>query len=111
MIRHVFLGVFGPLVLIAVLVVVINFIQVHFPKFLPDRLKTWSWVPRPFRTLAWYDEHFFRGIKQSKSYNGNEPKELSTITNHNVENNYAHANKAFYDNNDIDRLSGTSTNL
>ncbi|CAF2989825.1 unnamed protein product [Rotaria sp. Silwood2] len=106
---YVFIGVFGPMVLIGIIVIIINFLQVHLPNILPHRLQTWSWLPRPFRTLAWYDEHVFRSKKNLLFSNENEPKELATITNRNIENNYSHTNAVFNENDDFDKLSRTNT--
>ncbi|CAF1110963.1 unnamed protein product [Rotaria sp. Silwood1] len=108
---YVFVGVFGPILFIAILVIIINFLQVHKPNILPHRLQTWSWLPRPFRTLAWYDEHVFRSKKNLISSIENEPKELTTITNQNIEHNYGHMNKAFNEQDDVDKLSQTGTHL
>ncbi|CAF1395105.1 unnamed protein product [Adineta steineri] len=54
---YVFAGVLGPIVLVIILIIVINLLQAYCPKCLPKWLRTWSWLPRPFRTLDWYDEH------------------------------------------------------
>ncbi|CAF1500458.1 unnamed protein product [Rotaria magnacalcarata] len=99
-----FVGVFAPLSFIALFIIIINFLQIHVPNVLPNLLQTWSWLPRPFRTLAWYDEHIFRSQKQVTVYNENEEKELSTITNRIVENNHSHANKAFNNNDDLEKI-------
>ncbi|CAF3408018.1 unnamed protein product [Rotaria socialis] len=104
-----FIGVFAPLSFIALFVIIINFLQVHVPNVLPNLLQTWSWLPRSFRTLAWYDEHIFRSKKQITFYNENEAKELSTITNRNIENNHSHANKAFNNNDDLEKISEICT--
>ncbi|CAF1500886.1 unnamed protein product [Rotaria sordida] len=105
---YVFIGIFGPILLIIILVIIINFLQVRAPNILPHQLQTWSWLPRPFHTLAWYDEHCFRNQKQLISSKANE---LPIVTNQTIENNDGHKNKAFNDHDDIDKLSGISTYL
>lgn len=103
--RPVFIAVFFPLFLIAVFIVILNFLQVYSPNKLPHRLQTWSWLPRPFRTLAWYDEHVFRSKKKLELQLDNEPKELSTISNPNVENYHSHTNNAFTNTDDFNKES------
>ena len=109
-----FIGIFGPIVLIIVFAIIINLLQVHAPKILPHRLQTWSWLPRPFRTLAWYDEYFFNSRKRLLCCNAHEAKRSSIIINGNIENKHGHTNKTFDADDaddDMDRLSGISTRL
>lgn len=54
---YVFAGVLGPMVLLLIIVIIINLLQAHVPTRLPAWLQTWKWLPRPLRSLAWYDEH------------------------------------------------------
>ncbi|CAF1167589.1 unnamed protein product [Rotaria sordida] len=49
---YVFGGVLGPIVLIIILIILINILQRYKPKFLPAPLRTWLWLPVPFRSLA-----------------------------------------------------------
>lgn len=107
--RYVFLGIFGPILLLIVCIILINLLQVHAPKCLPHRFQTWSWLPRPFRTLAWYDEHLFSSHKRLICCNGSESKKSAIIINRNNENNCGITNQTFDD--DSDRLSGISTRL
>jgi hypothetical protein len=65
-------------------------------------------VTKPFRTLAWYDEHFCNSHKRLICCNGNTSKQSTTIMNQNIENNSGVTNKTF---DDSDRLSGISTRL
>ncbi len=97
--------------MIILFAIIINLLQVHAPKCLPHGLQTWSWLPRPFRTLAWYDEHFCNSHERLICCNGNTSKESITIINRNIENNSGVTNKTFDDNDDSDRLSGISTRL
>jgi hypothetical protein len=46
-------------VLIIIIVIIINILQAYKPNWLPAGLQTWLWLPRPLRSLAWYDEHLF----------------------------------------------------
>lgn len=80
-----------------------NFLQAHASKYLPHRLKTWSWLPRPFRTLAWYDDHIFNSRQRLICCNRSESN------NAKIENKDGHTNVAFDDNDDIDRLSKINT--
>jgi len=104
--RYVFIGIFGPILLLILLVILISLLQAHAPKFLPHRLQTWSWLPRPFHTLAWYDEHVFSSHKRLICCNGNESKQSAIIINRNIA---GFKNKTFDDNDDSDRLSGITT--
>ncbi|CAF1161402.1 unnamed protein product [Rotaria sordida] len=56
---YVFGGVLGPIVLIIILIILINILQRYKPKFLPAPLRTWLWLPVPFRSLAFYDRCLF----------------------------------------------------
>ncbi|CAF1012700.1 unnamed protein product [Rotaria sordida] len=56
---YVFGGVLGPIVLIIILIILINILQRYKPKFLPAPLRTWLWLPVPFRSLAFYDRYLF----------------------------------------------------
>ncbi len=107
--RYVFIGIFGPILLLILFAILISLLQVYAPKFLPYRLQTWSWLPRPFHTLAWYDEHIFSGHKRLICCNGNESKQAAIIINQNMEKNSSFNNKTFDDNDDSDRLSGITT--
>ena len=40
-----------PIAIIIATVVVINFMQQRFPKYLPSGLRSWHWLPRPLRSL------------------------------------------------------------
>ena len=50
--RPVFGGVLGPIVLIIIIVIIINLLQSYKPNYLPAKLRTWSWLPRPLRSLG-----------------------------------------------------------
>jgi cytochrome c biogenesis protein ResB len=63
----VFAGVLGPVALLIVTVIVINVLQAYVSTRLPKWLQTWSWLPRPLRSLAWYDERIF--VKQCCRFN------------------------------------------
>lgn len=78
---------------------------------LPNCLQTWSWLPRPFHTLSWYDEYIFSGHKRLICCNENESKQITTIIDQNSRKNSGVTNQTFIDNDDIDRLSGISTRL
>ncbi|ROT60911.1 sodium-dependent phosphate transporter [Penaeus vannamei] len=49
-------SVFVPLGIVVLIIVFINVAQNHFPKVLPTRLRTWSWLPLPLRSLQPYDD-------------------------------------------------------
>lgn len=53
---YVLLAVLGPLVLVLIFVIVINFMQKKFAKILPDRLKNWNFLPVALRSLQPYDK-------------------------------------------------------
>ena len=105
---YVFIGVFGPIVLIILVAVVVNLLQAHKPKYLPHGLRTWSWLPRPFRTLAWYDQYFFNSHKRLICCNRNGSKQSSLTISGKLEKTDGHVNENF---DDSDRLSGLSTRL
>ena len=107
--RYVFLGIFGPIFLIVLFVIIVNLLQVHATKYLPHRLQTWSWLPRPFRTLSWYDEYLCSRQKRLICCHGNESNKAAIIANRNMQNS-TYINKTF-DDIDSDRLSGISTRL
>ena len=107
-----FLGIFSPILFIVLLIIIINLLQIYSSKFLPRRLQTWSWLPRPFRTLAWYDRYVFQNKEDLECRNGNRSQKLSTITNRSIGNHDGHTNKAFINGNDtMVRLCGISTRL
>ncbi|CAF3909468.1 unnamed protein product [Rotaria sp. Silwood1] len=56
---YVFGGVLGPIALIIILIILINILQKYKPKCLPVALRTWLWLPVPFRSLDFYDKHIF----------------------------------------------------
>ena len=103
---YVFIGVFGPILLIISLIIIINVFQAHKPKYLPDRLKTWSWLPRPFQTLAWYDENLFNNHKRLLCCNRHQSNDSSITIKENVDKKFGRVNETF---DDFDRLSGVST--
>ncbi|CAF0731055.1 unnamed protein product [Adineta steineri] len=105
---YVFIGVFGPIVLIILMAIVINLLQTHSPKFLPHRLQTWSWLPRPFHTLSWYDEYIFNHRQRLICCKQQESKQTVVTINDNRENKCGHTNETF---DDFDRLSGISSRL
>jgi hypothetical protein len=41
------------------LAIIINVLQAYKPNWLPVGLRTWLWLPRPLRSLGWYDENIF----------------------------------------------------
>ncbi len=86
--RYVFAGVLGPVLLIIIFVIVINVLQAYKLNWLPKGLQTWLWLPRPLRSLGWYDEHLF-----SKKCLCCKKKQVSTtIDDHDV-----HQNQVFND--------------
>jgi sodium-dependent phosphate cotransporter len=46
-------------VLIVLSVSTINWMQRRFPEKLPEKLRTWEWLPTPLRSLEPYDKHIF----------------------------------------------------
>ncbi|CAF2966708.1 unnamed protein product [Rotaria sp. Silwood2] len=56
---YVFGGVLGPIVLVIILIILINILQRYKPKLLPIPLRTWLWLPVPFRSLDFYDKYLF----------------------------------------------------
>ena len=106
--RYVFLGIMGPIFLLVLIIILINLLQVHSSKCLPHYLQTWSWLPRPFRTLAWYDELFCNSQKRLICCNGKESKQSVVIISQNLRNSSAHINQSF---DDSDRLSAISSRL
>ena len=106
--RYVFAGVFGPIVLLLLSILIINLLQNYSPKILPETLKTWSWLPRPLRTLAWYDEHCCAANKRLLCCNEKESKKVPLVLSQNVETDSGRINMVF-DNDSVDRLSAIST--
>jgi len=51
----VFAGVVGPLSLIAVFVLIVNFLQTNKPLWLPTFCRSWEWLPLACRSLEPYD--------------------------------------------------------
>jgi len=107
--RIVFLAVLGPVFILILFVIFINILQVHHSKILPHRLQTWSWLPRPLRTLAWYDEHLFSSHKRLLCCNGEQTKPATIIINRSCSNKSTEINESFDDTND--ELSGVSVRL
>ena len=109
---------FSPIVLIIVFAIIVNILQIHSPNYLPQQLQTWLWVPRPFRTLSWYDENFCQ--KRLNCWNRNELKQSTNTIGENISNSYSCTNITIgenisniysittttFDDNDSDRLSG-----
>jgi len=46
-------------VLIALFVSFVNTLQARSPEKLPEKLRTWEWLPEPLRSLEPYDKHIF----------------------------------------------------
>ena len=73
---YVLLGVAGPFVLIAIIVVIIKIIQAKKPAILPTKLQNWKFLPKPLRSLEPYDKLmqkvFFcsRFQQQDQEYSG-----------------------------------------
>ncbi len=86
--RYVFAGVLGPVLLIIIFVIVINVLQAYKLNWLPKGLQTWLWLPRPLRSLGWYDEHLF-----SKKCLCCKKKQVSTT----IEDHDVHQNQVFND--------------
>lgn len=109
--RYVFAGVFGPIVLILIFVLIVNLLQAYSPKILPERLKTWSWLPRPLRSLGWYDEHLCGANRRLLCCNAKESRETpALVVNQNAVATAGQSNRTFNDDNDsVDRLSSVST--
>ena len=47
-------------IIVAVFVTVVNVLQTRYPERLPHKLRTWTWLPEPMRSLRPYDEHISR---------------------------------------------------
>ena len=87
-----------------------NILQKYSPKILPEKLKTWSWLPRPLHTLAWYDEHFCGVNHRLKCCK----VKVSADSTKNIDQNDASSTVQFNrtyqpDGDGGDRLSGVST--
>ena len=46
-------------VLIALFITIVNVLQTRRPQYLPEKLRTWAWLPEPMRSLRPYDVHIF----------------------------------------------------
>merc|ERR1719263_1112879 len=46
-------------VLIGAFVGAVNWLQARHPEKLPEKLRTWAWLPEPLRSLEPYDKHIF----------------------------------------------------
>jgi len=46
-------------VLIGLFTSAINWLQARHPEKLPEKLRTWAWLPEPLRSLEPYDKHIF----------------------------------------------------
>ncbi|GFS14503.1 sodium-dependent phosphate transport protein 2B [Elysia marginata] len=76
---YVLLGVAGPFVLVAIIVVIIKVIQAKKPGMLPVKLRNWKFLPKPMRSLEPYDRVMqkvffctrFQQGKGSSEQNGN----------------------------------------
>ena len=97
------------MVIIILFAIILNILQAHATKYLPHRLQTWSWLPRPFRTLSWYDEYLCSRQKRLICCHGDESNKVAIIANQNKEK-LTFTNRTFNDN-DSDRLSGISSRL
>ncbi len=91
--------------MIILFAVIINLLRAYAPKLVPRPLQSWKWLPRPFRTLAWYDEHFFSGQNRFTCCKTKESKQLEKIIKRT---NSGHSNQTF---DDDDRLPGISSRL
>ena len=57
---YVLLAVGGPILLLLIAIAIINVLQSRKPKVLPERLRSWDWVPIWLRSLEPYDKLFTR---------------------------------------------------
>lgn len=96
--------------MIILFIIFVNILQKYSPKILPEKLKSWSWLPRPLHTLAWYDEHFCGVNHRFKCCK----VKVSADSTKNVDQNDASSTVQFNrtyqpDGDGDDRLSGVST--
>jgi sodium-dependent phosphate cotransporter len=69
--------VFGLILFFLVVIISINLIQTHTPRFLPKIFQNWNFLPKPLHSLEPYDEVF----KKIKCCNRND--RVSTIDDEN----------------------------
>lgn len=53
---YVLSGIFGPLMIVLLFVIIVNVIQRKCPQILPERLKNWHFLPVALRSLKPYDK-------------------------------------------------------
>ena len=108
--RSVFAGVFGPIVFVLIFVLLVNMLQSLCPKLLPEVLRSWTWLPRPLRSLGWYDEHICGANKRLICCNGKQSQPTPMTLKQNAKHQFGQTNTNFrYDDDDVDRLSAVST--
>jgi hypothetical protein len=108
--RYVFAGVFGPILLIVLFVVIVSLLQNYAPKILPKALKTWSWLPRPLRSLGWYDEHLCGANRRLICCNRKETTPAPPIAGQTTAKSSGQTNSTF-DNENDDKLSSVTTHF
>ncbi|XP_072032585.1 sodium-dependent phosphate transport protein 2A-like [Amphiura filiformis] len=54
------LGVGVPFLLLVAFVIIVNILQSNKPHWLPQRLRTWDFLPKPLRSLRPYDRLIFK---------------------------------------------------
>ncbi|CAF0930335.1 unnamed protein product [Didymodactylos carnosus] len=54
---YVFGAVMIPIALVVIFVIIMNILMSKIPQRLPPKLRNWSWLPRPLRSIKFYDEH------------------------------------------------------
>ena len=81
------LAVIIPVLVVIVVVVIINAIRPKKPKWLPQTIRSnWDVLPRPLRSLGWYDDLFSRkggkdrALQQPEAPAGNESTDIGYET-------------------------------
>lgn len=84
---YVLLGVAGPFVFIAIVVVIIKIIQAKRPGILPAKMRNWRWLPKALRSLEPYDRGmqklFFCTRFQQEQDSKEQNKGMTNLYNHN----------------------------
>ena len=73
-------------VLIILFITAVNALQTRSPEKLPEKLRSWDWLPAPLRSLEPYDKHIFGPLGKMciccKSCQKQEETELKNVAVH-----------------------------
>ncbi|CAD5112554.1 DgyrCDS1766 [Dimorphilus gyrociliatus] len=75
---YVLLAVGGPVVIFIIALIVINILQRKRPQALPEKLRSWDFLPKPLRSLEPYDRLVFRSCNCACCKKNDKVEDLET---------------------------------